>query len=339
MKVFMIGGTGLLGLEGAKELVKQGHKVVSLALPPLQDDLNLPDGMEVKFGNYLQMSDAELKNIMKDCDGFVFAAGVDERVEAKPPIYDLFKKYNIDALTRLLDIAKAVGIKHTVVLGSYFSYFAKEWKDLELTKHHPYIRSRIDQENAAFAYADDGVMDVAVLELPYIFGAQKGRKPVWLFIAEMIKNTPTKELYYPTGGTTMVTIRQVGEAIAGALENNKGAKAYPVGWYNMTWKQWLEEFSADMNDPKTVVTIPTEPYLENMKQMKAQMDKENKELGLDMVEYVKLMTTNTFIDKKIIEDQLGVKEDDIHKAIQDSVDVCMDIMKHPDKEVLDMKAE
>lgn len=107
----------------------------------------------------------------------------------------------------------------------------------------------------------------------------------------------------------------------------------------MSWKEWLEEFSADMKDPKKVVTIPTEPYLENMKETKKQLEAANKELGLDMVEYVKLMTADTFIDKSIIRDKLGVEEDDIHAAIQESVDVCMEIMNNPDKEIIDMKAE
>ena len=35
MKVFMIGGTGLLGSEAARELIARGHEVSSLALPPL----------------------------------------------------------------------------------------------------------------------------------------------------------------------------------------------------------------------------------------------------------------------------------------------------------------
>ena len=35
MKVFMIGGTGLLGSEAAKELIARGHEVESVALPPL----------------------------------------------------------------------------------------------------------------------------------------------------------------------------------------------------------------------------------------------------------------------------------------------------------------
>ena len=33
MKVFMIGGTGLLGSEAAAELIRRGHKVSTLALP------------------------------------------------------------------------------------------------------------------------------------------------------------------------------------------------------------------------------------------------------------------------------------------------------------------
>ena len=41
---------------------------------------------------------------------------------------------------------------------------------------------------AALSFADDK-FDVAVLELPYIFGAQPGRKPVWMFVAEQIRNS------------------------------------------------------------------------------------------------------------------------------------------------------
>ena len=62
---------------------------------------------------------------MKGCEGFVFAAGIDERVEGPAPIYELFKKYNITPLERFLRIAKDCGVKHVAICGSYFSYFAK----------------------------------------------------------------------------------------------------------------------------------------------------------------------------------------------------------------------
>lgn len=45
MKVFMIGGTGLLGSEAAKVLIARGHEVTSLALPPVPEGCELPSEM------------------------------------------------------------------------------------------------------------------------------------------------------------------------------------------------------------------------------------------------------------------------------------------------------
>jgi hypothetical protein len=45
---------------------------------------------------------------------------------------------------------------------------------------------------------------------------------------------------YPKGGTAMVTVRQVGQALAGAIERNKGGKCYPIGYYNLTWVEMLK---------------------------------------------------------------------------------------------------
>lgn len=215
MRVFMVGGTGLLGSEAAAELIRRGHEVSSIALPPIPAGAQLPPKMKIEFGNYMEMADDELRRHFQGCEGFVFAAGVDERVEGPPPIYELFKKYNITPLERLLHIAKECGVKHTVICGSYFSYFDKLWPEKQLSKWHPYIRSRRDQETMALSFAGEG-FDVAVLELPYIFGAQPGRKPVWVFLVEMIRGMKGATMY-PKGGTTMVTVRQVGQAIAGAL--------------------------------------------------------------------------------------------------------------------------
>ena len=93
MKVFMIGGTGLLGSEAAKVLIERGHEVISIALPPLPAGAVLPAEMKIEYGNYLEMSDDEIRGYMKGCDGFVFAAGVDERVEGPAPIYEMYRKY------------------------------------------------------------------------------------------------------------------------------------------------------------------------------------------------------------------------------------------------------
>ncbi len=337
MKILMIGGTGLLGSEAAYELIRRGHSVKSIALPPLPEGAKLPPEMEIEFGNFMEMSDQELKAHLKGCEGLVFAAGVDERVEGPPPIYDWFKKFNIDALSRLLKLSKESGLKHAVICGSYFSYFDKTRPKEQLKKWHPYIRSRIDQENMALAFADDN-FDVAVLELPYIFGTQPGRKPVWVFLVENIRSMK-KFTLYPKGGTAMVTVKQVGQAIAGAMEKNKGANCYPIGYYNMTWREMLTIVHKYMGTPdKKIVTIPDWVFALYGRHIMNERKKAGHEGGLHAVKFTALQCTEQFIDQSLGCVPLGVAEDDIDAAIGDSIKLCLDVLDGKAK-TIDMKGE
>ena len=325
MKVFMIGGTGLLGSEAAKVLISRGHRVSSVALPPLPEGAVLPPEMEIQYGNYLEMSDDELRAHFAGCEGFVFAAGVDERVEGPAPIYDLYKKYNIDPINRLLKLAKECGVKHAAVCGSYFAHFAKTKPELKLTEWHPYIRSRVDQENAAISFADEN-FSVGVLELPYIFGTQPGRKPVWMFLAEQIKNSKGNVMY-PKGGSAMVTVHQVGQAVAGALEHTRGGKCWPIGYYNMTWKQMIAVMCKYMGCPeKKVTTIPKWLFSLGCKSMLKQQQKRGIQGGIYMPKLADIQCSELFIDKSLGCEPLGVEPDDIDAAIGDSMRLCAAIL-------------
>jgi nucleoside-diphosphate-sugar epimerase len=339
MKVFIVGGSGLIGSEAARELISRGHEVTAIALPPLPKGATLPPEMKIVFGNYMDLTDEELKKHLIGMDALVFAAGVDERVEGTPPVYDFFKKYNIDALERLLKIAKDVGVKHVNICGSYFSYFAKKWPELELTKYHPYIRSRIDQEKMALSYADED-FDVSILELPYIFGTQPGRKPVWVFLVESIRKMK-KNTLYTKGGTTMVTVRQVAQGIAGALENTKGGVAYPFGYYNYEWKDFLKIVHKHMGYPATrkIITIPSFLFALQGAQINKAHKKKGTEGGLDMVKFTKLQTANLFIEPEEGAIRLGVTDDNIDDAIGQSVRLSLDILETKTTDVVDMKGQ
>jgi len=339
MKVFIVGGTGLIGSEAARELISRGHEVTSIALPPLPKGAVLPPEMKIELGNYMEMSDEKLRSHLQGMDALVFAAGVDERIEGPAPIYDFFKKYNIDALERLIKIAKEAGVKHVNICGSYFSYFAKKWPELELTKYHPYIRSRIDQEKMALSFADDN-FHVSVLELPYIFGAQPGRKPVWVFLIESIRKMK-KNTMYTKGGTTMVTVKQVAQGIAGALEKSKGGVAYPFGYYNYEWKQFLEIVHKHMGYPESrkVITIPSFLFALQGMQINKTRKKEGLEGGLDMVKFTKLQTANLFIQPEEGALELGVRDDNIDDAIGESVKLSLDILDQKATDVVEMKGQ
>ena len=337
MKVFIVGGTGLIGSETARELISRGHQVTAIALPPLPKGALLPPEMNIEYGNYMELNDEQLKKHLAGMDALVFAAGVDERIEGPAPIYDFFKKYNIDALERLIKVAKEVGVKHVSICGSYFSYFAKKWPHLELTKHHPYIRSRIDQEKMALSYAEKG-FDVSILELPYIFGAQPGRKPVWVFLVESIRKMK-KSTLYTQGGTTMVTVKQVAQGIAGALETTSGGVAYPFGFYNYEWKDFLKIVHKHMGYPRErkVVTIPNFLFALQGAQINKAHKKKGTEGGLDMVKFTRLQTANLFIEPEEGALRLGVSEDDIDAAIGESVRLSLDILEAKTTDIVDMK--
>ena len=224
-----------------------------------------------------------------------------------------------------------------MILGSYFSYAAKKWPEKKLTEWHPYIRSRIDQEEAAMAFAGEG-LDVAVLELPYIFGTQPGRKPVWVFLVENVMAMKGVTMY-PKGGSTMVTVHQVGQAIAGALERNKGGKCYPIGYYNLTWKELLRIVHKYLGCPdKKIITIPAWMYALGCKMIMKEQKEKGIQGGLHMVKFADIMCSNLFIDKSEGCEELGVTDDDIDAAIGDSILLCKAVIEKK-TEVLSMKGE
>lgn len=339
MKVFMIGGTGLLGCEAARIFIERGHEVTSVALPPLPQGAPIPEEMKLEFCNIYEKTDDEIRELLKGQDCFVFAAGVDERVEFSAPVYDSYYKFNIAPLKRILPICKEVGVKKAVILGSYFSYLAKERPDLKLCEKHPYIRSRIDQEEVAFSYADEN-FDVSVLELPYIFGTQPGRKPVWVILIEQIKRMDKLPCtLYPRGGTAMLTVRQVGEVIVGAAEKSKGAKAWPISMYNYTWKEFLKIVydARGMGANRKIVGIPPWMMRMGLGGVVKDYEKRGVDSGIDPMGLPEIMDINLFIPDRFAK-ELGATDDDMNAAIFDSIKVS--VASYEGKvELLAMKGE
>jgi len=338
MKVFLIGGNGFLGSAAAEELIRRGHKVRAICLSPNPEGAELPAGMELEYKNYLHLSDDEIRAYFDGCEGFVFASGVDERIDGPSPIYDFYNKYNVTPLERLLRTAKECGVKHAVICGSYFSYFDKIWPRMELARWHPYIRSRVAQEKMALAFADDQ-FSVAILELPYIFGIQPGREPVWTIIVKMLRSMK-KATMYPKGGTTMVTRKQVGQALAGALEKTEGGQCWPIGWYYMPWTDFLALVHNYMGMPgRKIITIPNWMLTLGMKFMEKKIRNTDTEGGMYMPKFAEIQSAECYIDKSLGCVPLGVEDDNITSAIRDSIQLSVDVLDGKVKNMVRMRGE
>ena len=340
MNVFMIGGTGLLGCEAAKVLIEKGHKVTSVALPPLPVGAPIPKEMDIILEDINKKSDAEVEELLKGNDVFIFAAGVDERVEFPATVMDYYYKFNVAPLERIFPICKKVGVKRAVVLGSYFSYLSKLRPDMKLTDKNPYFKSRIQQEQVCEAFCDDS-FSCAVLELPYIFGTQPGRKPVWTVLIEQIKMMDSLPFtLYPAGGTAMLTCRQVGQVIAGAAEREKaGFDAIPIGMYNMKWDQFLKIVYAarGMGYNRKIVSVP--PIMMKMGMVKVVMDYKKRKIdsGMDPFNLPDIMDIDLFINNAYAK-ELGATEDDIDAAITESIRISEEAFNGT-VQLLEMKGE
>ena len=339
MNIFMIGGTGLLGCEAATQLIKMGHKVTSVALPPLPQGAPIPEEMEIVFGDINKKSDEEIEEMLKGNDVFIYAAGVDERVEFPHPVMDYYDKFNNAPLRRIFPLCKKVGVKRAVVLGSYFAYLTKSRPDMGLQQRNPYFKARMMQEDICKNAVDDN-FSTCVLELPYIFGTQPGRKPVWTILIEQLKAMDSLPFtLYPKGGTAMLTVRQVGEAIVGAAEQVKGARAYGISCYNLTWREFLKIVYRAMDGipDRKIVDCPKVFFQMFGHVMRKDYASRNVEGGIDPVGLADIMGMNLFIPTDDTK-ELGCTPDDIEAAIFDSIKLSKAAYEGKAK-LLEMKGE
>ena len=324
MKIVVIGGSGLLGYTTLETL--KDYEVLAFSLPNYPKDLIIPTNTTLILKDYTKLSDEELLSYLDGAYGLIFAAGIDERVEGPPPIYDLYEKVNITPLKRLLELSKKAKLRSVVICGSYFSYFDRLWPKLKLYQTHPYIRSRVDQANMALSLADEN-FSVSVVELPYIFGTLEHREPVWTILADILLKQKRRTLY-TKGGTTMITKRQAAQALIGALFLEKSG-TYPIGFYNMTYLDFLPIVHEGLGIDRPIYIVPTCLFKWYAKHLERKNKKANIESGLKLSQFPKLQSKNLFIDRKIAV-SLGISEDTIKDEIIASMKLSKKALKQND---------
>ncbi|WP_329562559.1 NAD-dependent epimerase/dehydratase family protein [Kitasatospora sp. NBC_01266] len=253
MRVLVVGGTGFLGHHVMARLTERGHRTATLTRTP--GPATGPAADTVR-GDATLLTEDDWARLLDGQDGVVFAAGADDRTVPRRPAAAYFEAANVEPDRRLIGAARRVGVSRAVILGSYFTAFHRQWPELELAARHPYIGSRIAQAEVARAVAGPA-LPVAVLEIPFVFGATPGRRPLWAGLVPWLMS-PRAPLLAPPGGTAAVTVDSVAAAAVSALEDGLGVDL-PVADTNMTWRQLLVRFAraAERPGPARVGALPT----------------------------------------------------------------------------------
>jgi nucleoside-diphosphate-sugar epimerase len=319
-KVFIIGGTGLLGYHATVLFLKKGYQVATISLPEDKPGTGFPKEVDITYGNIFEMSHKELMDMFSGYQALVYAAGPDDRVVPQAPAYDFFYQRLVVTTGKVLAAARDAGVKTCAVLNSYFAYFHRIHPEWQLAEYHAYIRCRIEQADKAIEVGA-GKMTVSVLELPYIFGVMPEREALWKeMLFERIKKMPV--VMFPKGGTTMITVHQAAEAIVGAIENGTHGTKYPVAGENIDWKQMLRIILDAMGLPKrSIITIPVVFATWYAKNAKRINHKKGLESGLDHGRLMKdIQSRELYIDEDFFTyNALNVSFGGVANAIIDTV--------------------
>ena len=319
-KLLVLGGAGFIGSHIVSQAIKEGFEVSILEIRQPQES-DLIKGAKILVKDVGVLTDDELVKLLKGYDYAIFAAGADDRVIPKKPAYDFFKKSNIDSSVKFLKNSKKAGVKKSVVLNSYFSYFDRVMPKMNLAKFHPYIKSRVEQRQACLAVANDE-FKVIVLELPYIFGVSPGKKPLWAPLIKYVNSWPI--LFFMKGGTAMVSASNVAKAAINSLKYSKESLAIPVYTENIEWTDWINrilEYSG--KKPKPIIFVPKILAKTGMFFLKLVHTLKGLEGGLDPVKYVDFQYINSFITDDSCSSILKIKKESINESLKETVKECL----------------
>lgn len=324
MKVFIVGGTGFLGYYALLEFLRRGHEVTTMSIPDVKLGSWFPENqVKVLYGDVFAMSEPELIKTFEGYDGLVYAVGPDDRFIPKAPSYKFFHERLVEACGKVIAGARKAGIKTCAVCNSYFAYFDRMWPKAKLAERHPYIKCRVEQAERCFQEAGE-TMKMAILELPYIFGLMPERVPLWkdVLFERLKKMNP---IMYTTGGTTMITVEHVGEAIVGAIENRAHGR-FPVGDQNVSWKDMLKIMTKALGLNRKILILPKfMTFLAALYGRKLKNDDKKKGLqgGLDHEKlFYDIQSQFMYLDPAESVKALGYKQGGIEESITQTVFRC-----------------
>ncbi len=321
IRIMIVGGTGLLGYHAVQEGIKRGHTVSVIAIRDIEPGSWYPDGVKIIYGNVFDMEEEELRKHFLGYDAMVYALGPDDRITPPAPAYNFFYLRLVSACVKTVTAARKAGLKRCVILNSYFSYFDRKWPELKLSKHHPYIRCRVEQAREAIAAGGDG-MAVSVLELPYIFGSMPQRVPLWKEVL-YDRIAGRKAVLFPSGGTNMISSLHVGEAIIGAAERGRHAARYLVGDENHTFREMVEMMASAAGWRIRVISMPRFMATAAGIFLKAGMHRKHLEGGLDPVQLMRcILTRKLYFDPAESSAELGYYRGGLYAAMEDTVRAC-----------------
>jgi 2-alkyl-3-oxoalkanoate reductase len=257
MRVFLTGGTGLLGSHLAQDLRSHGHEVVALHRRTAETLVLQESECELVEGDIRDDAEA-LAPLMKGCTHVVHAAALVYAGGGWPKV----RAVNVDGTRNVLTAARLAGVRHGVHLSSVAVYGSvsgpvdeRTPTDTGLPPGDLYARSKREAEEVARGIEGKRGFPVTILRPAAVYGE---RDRLMAPALRDVLQLPLVPLFGPaTNALPVVYAGNVAVATRLALEAAKPASTYDVGLdHPLTQRELMEWLAEGLELRPRFVSLP-----------------------------------------------------------------------------------
>ncbi|MDQ3061279.1 MAG: NAD-dependent epimerase/dehydratase family protein [Acidobacteriota bacterium] len=238
-KILITGGTGFLGTHIVRQFLDGGEKnlrVMASTVPNWMKDA----GVEAVEGSVTNKND--VAEAAKNVEAIYHLAG---KVSRNNEDAATMNEIHVKGTRLLCEAAKEAGVKTFVLASSSGTIACSETEEildetyptpLEIISRWAYYASKFYQEKTALENFDGKGAKLVILNPSLLLGTDDERlsstKPVLDFLARKIP-------YTPSGGLSLVDVRDTATAFINALEKGRHQEKYLLGAVNMTFAEFF----------------------------------------------------------------------------------------------------
>jgi len=258
MKVFLTGGTGLLGSHLASWLVEHGHEVVALNRKGAETGYLVATGAKLVEGD-VRDSPESLADAMVGCSHVVHGAALVYAEGSWPKV----RAVNVDGTRNVLTAAADAGVGAAVHISSVAVYGTTDGEvdettsiDTVVPSDDLYARSKREAEAVARSIEADRGLPVTVLRPSAVYGERD--RLMTPAIVDMLR-APLVPLFGPGDNTLPVVYAgNVALAIGLAVEAGRGGETFDVGCdHPLTQHDLFQGFAAGLGRKPRFVRLPS----------------------------------------------------------------------------------
>lgn len=238
------GGTGFLGEHVVQTLVARGAQDLRVLVRGTYEALG--DGTaKILRGDVVQdrPGDTPLAEALEGCAEVYHLAGI---VSRDPAAGQSMMRVHVDGTRRLLEAAKAAGVRRVVIASSSGTHAVSQSSEpildeeapyaTEVVSNWPYYLSKIYQEKLSLDRAASLGLEVVIVNPSLLLGPGDRRQSS---TGDVLKFLRRQIPVIPDGGLNFVDARDAAAATVAAMERGQPGRRYLLGGPNWTFREFF----------------------------------------------------------------------------------------------------